>query len=70
MPAFGAMKCADIRFLVGYGMRDFLYVADQMDKGHINPKAIISNEIPLAHLPTMLEHLRGENNETKVHVLL
>ncbi len=68
MPALGAMKCVTIQFLVGYGLRDFRYVADQMDKGHVDPKAIISNQIALDELPAMMATLRGANHETKVHV--
>lgn len=68
MPAMGSYKCVTMQFLVGYTMRDFLYIADQMDKGHTDPKAIITNDIVLDALPGMLDQLRGPNNETKVHV--
>lgn len=68
MPALGAYKCVTLQFLVGYTMKDFLYIADQMDKGHADPKAIITNEIPLFELPAMMERLRGQNAETKVQV--
>ncbi|MFT4025437.1 MAG: alcohol dehydrogenase catalytic domain-containing protein [Novosphingobium sp.] len=75
MPAMGSYKCVTLQFLVGYEMRDFLYIADQMDRdhlvgaGHADPKAIITNEIPLIGLPAMMDTLRGSNNETKVHVI-
>ncbi|MDE2301771.1 MAG: alcohol dehydrogenase catalytic domain-containing protein [Sphingomonadales bacterium] len=68
MPALAAMKCATIQFLVGYGLSDFHYIADQIDKGHVDPKTIITNEIGLGALPAMMATLRGANNETKVHV--
>ena len=68
MPAMGSFKCVTIQFLVGYTMRDFLYIADQMDKGHVDPKLIITNDVPLADLPAMMEVLRKPNVETKVHV--
>jgi len=70
MPAMASYKCVTVQFLVGYTMREFLYIADQMDKGHTDPKAIITDKIPLLELPAMMEHLRGPNTETKVHVLL
>jgi threonine dehydrogenase-like Zn-dependent dehydrogenase len=70
LPALGSIKCVSIQFLVGYGPREFLYIADQMDKGHVDPKAIITNEIPLSGLPAMIDHLRGPNEETKVHVAM
>ena len=70
LPALGAMKCASIQFLVGYGMGEFLYIADQMDKGHVDPKSIITSQIGLDEMPAMFERLRGQNEETKVHVLM
>jgi (R,R)-butanediol dehydrogenase/meso-butanediol dehydrogenase/diacetyl reductase len=39
-----------------------------MDKGHCDPKAIVTNTIALAELPAMMQALRGPNEETKVHV--
>lgn len=68
IPGAASYKCASMQFAVGYSMKEFLYIADQMDKGHCDPKAIITNEIGLADLPAMFETLRGPNNETKVHV--
>lgn len=68
MPSMASYKCVTLKFLVGYSMREFLYIADQMDKGHTDPKAIITNDIGLMGLPAMMEHLRGSNAETKVHV--
>lgn len=49
-------------------MADFTYIADQMDKGHVDPKAIVTREIDLVDLPAMFATLRGPNDETKVHV--
>lgn len=68
MPALAAYKCITMQFLVGYTMREFLYIADQMDKGHVDPKAIITRDISLLDLPAMFQSLRGANAETKVHV--
>jgi len=68
MPAMASYKCLTMQFLVGYTMRDFLYIADQMDKGHVDPKAIVTNGIALGDLPAMFDTLRGANTETKVHV--
>jgi len=70
IPAMGSYKCVSIQFAVGYSMTEFIYIADQMDKGHADPKAIITRDIPLMELPSMMTTLRGANNETKVHVSL
>lgn len=68
VPGMASYKCASIQFAVGYSMKEFLFIAAQMDKGHCDPKAIISREIALADLPAMLAALRGPHQETKVHV--
>jgi L-iditol 2-dehydrogenase len=70
IPAIGSYKCVSMQFVVGYSMKEFTYIADQMDKGHADPKAIITRDIPLTDLPAMINVLRGPNNETKVHVCL
>ncbi len=68
IPAIASYKCASLQFAVGYSMKEFLYIADQMDKGHCDPKVIITNDISLAALPAAMQALRGPNDETKVHV--
>jgi L-iditol 2-dehydrogenase len=68
MPALASMKCVGMQFLVGYELRDFRYIADHMDKGHVDPRTIVTNNITLDDLPAMMTTLRGANHETKVHV--
>lgn len=70
IPGIASYKCASMHFAVGYSMREFLYIANQMDKGHCDPKAIITSDIPLVDLPAMMTTLRGPNEETKVHVAM
>jgi (R,R)-butanediol dehydrogenase/meso-butanediol dehydrogenase/diacetyl reductase len=68
IPGIASYKCVSMQFAVGYSMKEFLYIAGQMDKGHVDPKTIITNEISLEDLPAMVTALRGPNDETKVHV--
>jgi L-iditol 2-dehydrogenase len=68
IPGMASYKCASIQFAVGYSMTEFTYIADQMDKGHCDPKAIVTNAVPLLDLPATMDRLRGPNEETKVHV--
>ncbi|HEX8055895.1 MAG TPA: alcohol dehydrogenase, partial [Novosphingobium sp.] len=70
IPGMASYKCASIQFAVGYGMKEFLYIADQMDKGHVDPKGIVTNEVSLLDLPATMARLRGPNEETKVHVVM
>jgi threonine dehydrogenase-like Zn-dependent dehydrogenase len=76
IPGMASYKCVSIQFAVGYSMKEFHYIADQLDRdkihggGHCDPKAIITNNVPLADLPMIMDLLRGPNNETKVHVCM
>ncbi len=70
VPAIAARKAVTMRFPVGYTLSDFEHVAREMDKGHADPKMLISSEIGLPELPAMFDALRGPNRETKVHVRL
>jgi threonine dehydrogenase-like Zn-dependent dehydrogenase len=76
MPAMASYKCASMQFAVGYSMKEFIYIAEQLDRDAIaganlpDIKQLITNDIPLADLPGMFDVLRGPNNETKVHVCL
>jgi L-iditol 2-dehydrogenase len=76
IPGMASYKCAAMQFAVGYSMKEFHYIAEQLDRDAIagaglpDIKQIITNDIPLVDLPTMIEHLRGPNNETKVHVCM
>jgi len=74
IPGMASYKCASMQFAVGYSMKEFLYIADQLDRdrlhggGHADPKAIITNDVPLARMPDIFEALRSPNHETKVHI--
>lgn len=75
IPGVASYKCATMQFAVGYTMREFHYIADQLDRDAIagaglpDIKQIITSDIPLADLPQMFKLLRGSNTETKVHVI-
>lgn len=74
IPGMASYKCVSLQFAVGYSMKEFIYIAEQLDRDRIHgsgqpdPKAIVSGNIGLHDLPAMFETLRGPNNETKVHV--
>lgn len=76
MPSLASYKCAAMQFAVGYSMKEFIYIAEQLDRDAIagaglpDVKQIISSDIRLADLPAMFDTLRGSNSETKVHVCL
>ncbi len=74
IPGMASYKCVSMQFAVGYSMKEFIYIAEQLDRDRIrgagtpDPKAIVSDNIGLMDMPAMFEALRGPNNETKVHV--
>lgn len=70
MPSLAAYKCVTVQFLVGYTMKDFLFIADRFDAGHIDPATIVTNTVPLLSLPETMASLRGPNTETKVQVVM
>jgi threonine dehydrogenase-like Zn-dependent dehydrogenase len=68
VPAMAGYKGVSLHFPVGYAMDDFRATADIMDKGHVDPKCLISSVRPLDALPATFAELRGANAETKVHI--
>jgi threonine dehydrogenase-like Zn-dependent dehydrogenase len=70
LPAMAGMKGVSLQFPVGYSLKDFQHVADTMDRGHADPKMLISSVVGLDDLPATFERLRGPNTETKVQVSL
>jgi (R,R)-butanediol dehydrogenase/meso-butanediol dehydrogenase/diacetyl reductase len=70
MAPMAAMKGVTIQFPVGYSMKDFEYVADVMDSGHVDPAILVTSVVPLIDLPAKLARLRGPNVDTKVQVLM
>lgn len=74
IPGVASYKCVSMQFAVGYSMKEFIYIAEQLDRDRIrgagqpDPAAIVSGNIGLMDLPAMFDTLRGPNNETKVHV--
>jgi threonine dehydrogenase-like Zn-dependent dehydrogenase len=76
IPALASYKCVSMHFAVGYSMKEFLYIAEMLDRdrihggGHVDPKAIVSANVGLVDMPATFEMLRGANDETKVHVCM
>lgn len=75
IPGMASYKCVAMQFAVGYSMKEFLYIAEMLDRdrihggGHVDPKAIVTGQVSLSDLPETFARLRGPNEETKVHVL-
>ncbi|GIX29784.1 MAG: Zn-dependent alcohol dehydrogenase [Porticoccaceae bacterium] len=70
IPAVAAFKAVTLKFPVGYTLADFRHVVDGLDRGHVDPKIMVTSEVPLEALPEKFEALRGPNAETKATVVL
>lgn len=68
IPAMAGFKGVSLQFPVGYALKDFEQVARVMDKGHVDPKLLISSVVPLGDLQATFAMLRRPNAETKVQV--
>ncbi len=68
IPAIIGYKGVSLFFPVGYTLQDFKYAADTMDKGHVDPKIMITSTRPLDDIALAFSSLRQANQETKIHI--
>lgn len=68
VPAIATWKRVTMKFSLAYTLADFEHAADMLDRGHVEPRLMISDTIGLDSLPAMFEALRGGAPQTKVHV--
>lgn len=66
MPAM--MKEITLRYTNMYDTREFEIAVDALDRGHVEPRAMISNIVELDDAPAAFEELRGRNNKCKVMI--
>ena len=68
VPSLATWKQVTIRFSFAYDLREFERCADTLDRGHVQPRMMITETIPLDALPDCFERIRGGSFQTKVHV--
>ncbi|GAA4768621.1 alcohol dehydrogenase catalytic domain-containing protein [Novosphingobium ginsenosidimutans] len=68
IPGVSTFKQVKLAFSMAWTVPEFRYAVDTMDAGHVEPRQMITSNIGLDDLPDMIDRLRGENTETKVHV--
>lgn len=67
MPAVATFKQANLLFSMSYTMREFEYCANTMDKGAIDPHAMITRSISLEEVPGMIEQMQqGKVSDIKI----
>jgi len=62
------MKQVRIQFSMAYQMQDFARSIAALDAGHVEPRAMITETIPLHQLPDMIETLRTDKSRCRVMV--
>jgi (R,R)-butanediol dehydrogenase/meso-butanediol dehydrogenase/diacetyl reductase len=67
-PATATWKRVTLTFSFGYDLRDFEHSADALDRGHVEPRAMITETIGLDQLPNRFEALRRGTDAVKIHV--
>ncbi len=68
IPGVATFKQVRLTFSMAWTLGDFQNSVDALAAGHVAPRQMISNTIPLADLPAKIEEMRGVHGETKVHV--
>jgi 2-desacetyl-2-hydroxyethyl bacteriochlorophyllide A dehydrogenase len=67
-PLWAMLKDVTIRFTNMYNSRDFEIAVGALDKGHVEPRAMITDVVTLDAAPAAFEGLRGRNNQCKVMI--
>ena len=68
IPSLATWKQVTMKFSFAYDLREFQHCADALDAGHVEPRLMVSETIPLDTLPETFEALRTGSNQTKVHI--
>jgi threonine dehydrogenase-like Zn-dependent dehydrogenase len=68
IPGLSTFKQVKLSFSMAWTLDEFKQVVDTLDRGHVEPRLMISNLIGLDALPEKIESLRGAHDETKVHL--
>ncbi|HZU65068.1 MAG TPA: alcohol dehydrogenase catalytic domain-containing protein [Novosphingobium sp.] len=70
IPGIATYKQLRLVFSMAYTLAEFEHVARTLDRGHLEPRLMVSETIPLDALPAMIEGLRAGASQTKVQVAL
>lgn len=68
IPGIATFKQVRLIFSMAWTLTEFEHVARTLDRGHVEPRAMLSETIGLDRFPTMIEELRAGSPQTKVQV--
>ena len=67
-PVWAMLKDVTIRFTNMYNTREFEVAVGALDRGHVEPRAMITDVVTLDDAPSAFQELRGRNNQCKVMI--
>jgi 2-desacetyl-2-hydroxyethyl bacteriochlorophyllide A dehydrogenase len=65
-PAFAILKEVRVQFTLAYGVGDFRCVAEALDAGALEPRALVTDTVCFADFPVAFEALRKRTSQCKV----
>ena len=68
LPSFATLKQVTIKFSYTYTLAEFIHSAEVLDRGHVEPRLMISKTVSLDDFPAELEAMRGGAAYTKLLV--
>lgn len=68
LPAMATFKQVRLVFSMAYSLSEFQLVADTLDRGHLEPRRMVSGPIALEQVPDTIERLRSASSDGKIHV--
>jgi len=68
VPGIATFKQVRMIFSMAYTLAEFTEVAATLDRGHVEPRAMVRETIGLDRLPDMIDALRSGADQTKVQV--
>lgn len=69
LPIMAAFRDVSMHFPVGYAVEDFIETIRAFDADVIRPGVMVSEVVPLAELPALIEEMRGPHAHHKVQVM-
>lgn len=70
VPGMATYKQVRMIFSMAYTLPEFEEVVRTLDRGHVEPRQMLTDTISLDDLPDMIDALRSGGNQTKVQVAL
>ncbi len=68
LPAFNAFRDVTLHFPLSYSPDDFIETIRAFDAARVRPDVMVSEMLPLAALPGLIEEMRGSHTRQKVQI--